>query len=224
MNENTKNNKPASFTRERGGISNVNLIFNRVRHGLVLMSFLNLLQRFGLVFFPYWIEIEGLERCKEPNIRDNPDLYQVRTLNKAEISDLYSGQYMGFNRPEEVPDSDYRGVGLYYGKELAACTILRLHRYVFKARSTNLKSNEAHLENMFTSNKFRGKNLAAYTRYQAYKILAENGITTCYSETQCFNKSSQKFKAKLNSQRLELRLYVNILNTLQRNWLLRKYS
>ena len=87
----------------------------------------------------------------------------------------------------------------------------------------NAFDDEAYLENMYTYENFRGKNLAPYLRYQCYKMLAGEGKNVCYSMTQCFNTSSRKFKAKLGARHRELYLHIGLFKRFRRTVLLRRY-
>ena len=121
-------------------------------------------------------------------------------------------------------DSNSKAFGLYRESELAAFMMARSNYFVFKGKHFPLDSNESYLENMYTLENFRGRNLAPYLRYQCYKLLAAEGKTVCYSITQYFNKSSLKFKSKLNVQHVELWLHLGLFKKIKWNFLIKKYS
>ena len=54
-------------------------------------------------------------------------------------------------------------------------------------------------------------------------MLAEQGKTTCYSITQTFNRSSRKFKSKLNATHRELWLQLGLFKKYRRSFLLKRY-
>lgn len=199
------------------------LVLYRIRHGLVLMSIQNLLLRIGIDVGPFWIEREGLDLCQEPKLRDNKDLYQLRYLEIGNVFDLFEKlRWRTDTLRKELPE-EYKVVGLYRGNDLAALMMIRFREFRCGAKVFRLQENEAYLENMYTYENFRGKNLAPYLRYHCYKILAESGINSCYSLTQCFNTSSRKFKAKLGAQHQELYLHIGLFKRFRKTFLLKRY-
>lgn len=208
---------------EQGRYYRLHLVWYRIRHGLVLMTLLNVLRRTGMVLFPYWIELEGLDRCAEPALKDDPNLYHLEKLETQEIQRLY--QLLNWN-PDDLRErlnSRYGGIGLYRGDQLAAITMMRFDSFDFQGKRFELGPQEAYLENMYTFERFRGMNLAAYVRYQSYRMLADEGITRCYSITQCFNRSSLKFKAKLNARHLEKWLHIGLFKKYSWNLQIKRY-
>jgi hypothetical protein len=76
---------------------------------------------------------------------------------------------------------------------------------------------------MYTFEAYRGKNLAPYLRYHSYKLLEDQGIDKLYSISAYFNKSSLKFKQKLNAQHLQLLLHVGLFKRFHWNYTLKTY-
>lgn len=199
------------------------LILYRLRHGLVLFSIQNLLTRIGIDIGPFWIEREGLDLCEEPKLRDDASLYQLKYLDIESVFELFELLHWRTDTLRKELPEEYKVVGLYRGNDLAAMMMIRFKEFKCKSKVFPLEENEAYLENMYTYENFRGKNLAPYLRYQCYKILAEEGKTVCYSMTQCFNTSSRKFKAKLGARHQELYLHIGLFKRFGRTFLLRRY-
>ena len=199
------------------------LVLYRTRHGLVLLSIQNLLKRTGIDMGPFWIEREGLDLCQEPKLRDDASLYQLRYLEIANVFELFEQLHWRTDILQKELPEEYKVVGLFRGNDLAALMMIRFREFHCGAKVFRLQENEAYLENMYTYENFRGRNLAPYLRYQCYKILAESGINTCYSITQCFNSSSRKFKAKLGAQHRKLYLHIGLFNKFRKTFLLKRY-
>ena len=217
------NTKIETSPREAGRFYKLHLIRHRIKHGLILHSFFNLLLRVGISINPYWIDEEGLHLCEEPEIRDDPALYNTGPVDKKVVLELY--QNLRWNT-EELMDrlqSDYQAVGLFRQDALAAFMLMRYHSFTYRGNRIDLSKDEAYLENMYTYEDYRGRSLAPYLRYQGYKKLADEGKIRCYSITQYFNKSSQKFKAKLNARHSEFWLHIGLFGKYKRNFLLKKY-
>lgn len=217
--------KTKAGTKETKRFYKLNLIRYRIKHGLVLHSLLNLLLRFGISINPYWIDEEGLHLCKEPKIRnDDQGLYRTGPVEKNTILELY--QNIGWNTAELQYrlEHDYHAVGLYRKDAMTAFMMMRYQGFAFRGNHIELTQQEAYLDNMYTYEDYRGRNLAPYLRYQGYEKLAEKGKTRCYSITQYFNTSSQKFKAKLGAKHAELWLHIGLFGKFKRNFLLKKYT
>ncbi len=221
MADRMKKGKP---TKEDSRYYKLHLIRHRIRHGLVMHSFFNLLLRVGISINPYWIDEEGLHLCEEPEIRDDKSRYRIGPVDKAVVLELYRNLHWNMEELTERLKSDYHALGLYREDTLTAFMLMRYKPFSFRGNHIELGANEAYLENMYTYEDYRGLSLAPYLRYQAYKSLLEAGKTRCYSITQYFNKSSRRFKGKLNARHSELWLHLDFFGKVKRNLLLKKYS
>lgn len=213
-----------TVTREDSRFYKLHLIRHRIRHGLILHSFFNLLLRVGVSINPYWIDVEGLHLCKEPKIRDDSKLYHIGPIEKKVVIKLYQNLHWNTAELLDRLQSDYQAVGLFRQNVLTAFMLMRYESFSFRGNRINLSEDEAYLENMYTYEDYRGRNLAPYLRYQGYKMLAGAGKVRCFSITQYFNKSSQKFKAKLNAEHSEFWLHLGLFNKFKWNLLLKRYS
>lgn len=195
-----------------------------IRNGLLLWGIRNRLALIGFDIKPYYWVREEIEACKEPQIKGNTKDYLIRYLNYDEVcfiannvtSNLGKDLITGFNRGQLC-------VGLEYKGKIAAYTFIELNDFSFNNRVFKLKRNEAYLLNMWTFHSYRGRNLAPYLRYQCYKLLKGRGIDVKYSITEYFNKSSIKFKKKLNSKHLSLFLSIVILKKYYWNFRLKEF-
>jgi hypothetical protein len=208
-------------TQEDSRFYKLHLIRHRIRHGLVMHSFFNLLLRAGISINPYWIDEEGLHLCEEPGIRDDKSRYRIGPVEKETVLELYRNLHWNMEELTERLKSDYHALGLYREEVLTAFMLMRFQPFSFRGNRINLAENEAYLENMYTYEDYRGRSLAPYLRYQGYKVLEEEGKTRCLSITQYFNKSSKKFKAKLNAVHSELWLNIGLFNTFKWNFRLK---
>ncbi len=108
-----------------------------------------------------------------------------------------------------------------YKGEIAAYSWCDMHQLEYKNRIVALKRNEAYLFNARTYKRFRGKNLAAYVRYEFYKLLNQQGINRFLSVTLWSNIASMRFKQKLGAKPIELFLYVGLFRTFHMHFRLR---
>lgn len=210
-------------TKENQNTSALKRYYDIVKSGLFLFGLRNRLANIGIDINPYyWVE-EEYRRCQVPKIKDDASKYTLKYLTIDEVRSI-TRQYNTYS--EDIIKGLEKGqlcVGLEYEGEIACYTFIELNDFEIKKQSFKLKPNEAYLLNMWTFQKHRGKNLAPYLRYQTYRILEERGVNTKYSITQYFNKSSIKFKNKLNSKNHYLYLSIVLFKKYMWNFTLKKY-
>lgn len=206
-------------------ISTPKRFWNVIRNGLFFHGLRNRLARIGIDIMPYYWVKEEVHKCEEPQIKGAVADYKLRKLNLEELvlickdidnfilDDLY----------EDFENCDIC-IGLENNKEIAAYMFIGLNDFTFKHRKLQILENEAYLFNMWTFHSFRGRNLAPYLRYKSYELLNEMGRDTKYSITEYFNKSSIKFKNKLNSKHLQLFLYVELFGKVKKHFLIKSYT
>lgn len=124
------------------------LIRDRIRHGLILHSFFNLLIRFGISIKPYWIDEEGLHQSSEPDIRDDKALYHIGPTDPAVVLELYENLHWNIAELKERLTSDYHSIGLFREDALTAFMLMRYQSFTFRGNHISLSENEAYLENM----------------------------------------------------------------------------
>ena len=198
--------------------------WNIINNGLLLLGIRNRLAHIGIDITPYYWVQEEEEPCKEPVIKGNAEDYVVKYLTKEDVQ-LIAGQV-----PKILGDELVKGfnngqlcIGLEHEKNIAAYTFVELNDFTFNYRTFELKNNEAYLLNMWTFHGYRGRNLAPYLRYKSYQLLKEQGRDVKYSITNYFNKSSIKFKNKLNSKHLKFYLSIVLFKKYHWNFKLKEY-
>ncbi|MEH6779894.1 hypothetical protein [Maribacter arcticus] len=199
--------------------------WNIIKNGLLLFGIRNKLAQVGLDIRPYYWVQEEIFPCEEPIIKGDVFRYNVRFLNLEEIEELSK------NLPKMLAQDLIVGIkngqlciALEYNNEIAAFTFVELKNFVFNRKAFTLKHNEAYLLNMWTFHSFRGRNLAPYLRYKTYQLLRKQGRNSKFSITEYFNKSSIKFKKKLNSKNLMLIMSIVLFKRYYWNFLIKTYK
>lgn len=195
-----------------------------IKNGMFLFGIRNRLAKIGLDITPYYWVKEESEPCTMPIIKDDCSKYTVRYLGKEEFSEVshvksgpeYDIMMQSIDKGQLVVALENEGI-------VAAYTFVEPNDFEFNGRKFKLAPNEAYLLNMWTFHEYRGRNLAPYLRYQTYQLLKEKGIDVKYSITNFFNKSSIKFKNKLNAKHLYLYLSVVVFKRYKWNFTLRKF-
>lgn len=199
--------------------------WNIINNGLLLLGIRNRLAGIGVDITPYYWVQEEAEPCKEPIIKGNTKDFVIKYLTKEDV------QLIATQVPKTLGDDLIKGfengqlcVGLEHENNIAAYTFVELNDFTFNYRTFELKNNEVYLLNMWTFHGYRGRNLAPYLRYKSYQLLKDQGRDVKYSVTNYFNKSSIKFKNKLNSKHLKLYLSIVLFKKYHWNFKLKEYN
>ena len=209
----------------KGRFYRIKWFWNILKNGLFLFGLRNRLARLGLDFDPFYWVLEGASHCEQPIIKGNPTDYELVQLNLEEITDLRK-KIIGSERVDAKLDfhDKLKCIGLKYKEEIAAFMLIELYDFNYDRKTFYLKENEAYLTHMYTFEAHRGKNLAPYLRYQSYLMLKDLGRDRIYSITQFFNKSSKRFKRKLNSKDLQLFMNIILFKKFHYHFLLKTYD
>jgi len=210
--------------KQSNKISTIRRFWNVVKNGMFLFGIKNRLSRIGIEIMPYYWVQEEIEECIEPQIKGENTEFTTKELSLEEI--IFISQDIE-NLQLDMLEKEYREcalcLGLEHNNEIAAYMFIRFDDVNFKDQLFKLKNNEAYLTSMWTFHAFRGRNLAPYLRYKSYQFLKENGRDTKYSISEYFNKSTIKFKSKLNSKHLRLYIYFDLFGKWKRTYLLKSY-
>ena len=196
-----------------------------IKNGLLLFGIRNRMARIGIDILPYYWVQEDLFKCDEPLIKGNIKDYKVRYLTMEEVISVASKvpKILGNDLINGVNNGQLC-VGLEHKNSIAAFNFIELNNFNFHKRRFQLERNEAYLLNMWTLHEYRGRNLAPYLRYWSYQLLKERGIDVKYSITNYFNKSSIKFKNKLNAKHLNLYLCITLFKRIYWNFKLKNFK
>lgn len=210
--------------KEARKISTVQRYWNVIRNGLFWFGFINRLKRLGIEIKPYYWVQEEVQKCEEPKIKGDILEFTFRELSLDEMKLLTEGiTNLDLDQFMKNYENSQLCMGLEHNREIAAYMFIGLKDLNFKGEIFQIKDNEAYLFNMWTFHSFRGRNLAPYLRYKCYELLRAQGRDTKYSITNYFNKSSIKFKQKLNSKHLRFYIYINFFGKWERNFLIKSY-
>lgn len=206
-------------------ISTPKRFWNVISNGLFFHGLRNRLARIGINIIPYYWVQEEVQQCEVPQIKGDVSEYKLRNLSLEELI-IICKDIDNFILDDFIQDFENCDIciGLENNNEIAAYTCIALNSYNFNNKIIELQDKEAYLFNMWTFLTFRGRNLAPYLRYKSYGMLNEMGRSTKYSITEYFNKSSIKFKNKLNSRPVNLYLYLEFFGKLKKHYLIKSYS
>ncbi|MGB5668009.1 MAG: hypothetical protein WBM53_14285 [Maribacter sp.] len=198
---------------------------NILRNGLFLYGIRNRLARIGVDFDPFYWVLEASEECNQPKIKGDKSGYIFENIDIEEVK-LIGKTKRGLSE-EELLRGYQDGqicIGLRHKKEIAAYMFIELNDFKYNRKIFELKENEAYLLNMYTFESHRGKNLAPYLRYLSYQLLKDMGRDKLYSVSAYFNKSTIRFKKKLNAKHQKLFLYIILFKKYHWDFLLKTYK
>ncbi|MFP4845898.1 GNAT family N-acetyltransferase [Winogradskyella sp. PE311] len=210
---------------DKGGFSyRIKWISNIIKHGLFWHGVRNNLAKIGLDFMPYYWVKEATSPISPPQIRGKDKNFKISTFGESEINHIKSS-IIGIEQKDLLADlkNGEICIGLKNNDKIAAYMFIKCKPFTFRKRFFDLKSNQSYLHSMYTFEAYRGKNLAPYLRYHSYKVLKERGVTEYLSVSEYFNKSTIKFKKKLNSKPYRLYLSLVLFKRWTMNFTLRKY-
>ena len=201
------------------------LLFIRARHGLLLMTLRHLLVRIGVDIGMYYWVIEGSEAILTPEIKGDTNDYEFGFLTEQDVESLKNISFINPNLLNKSNNNEIKLVGLKKSDtgKVAAFMFIEYKKFSYTKKDFKLKEGEVYLSNMYTYQDYRGKNLAPYLRYKSYELLKKEGIQRIYSITDYFNKSSQKFKRKLNAKNQSLYFDMILFKKFHKNFTIKKY-
>lgn len=210
---------------DKGGLSyRLKWMSNIIKHGLFWHGVRNNLAKIGIDFMPYYWVKEAISPISPPEIRRVEKDFKITTFGEAEINYI-KNTIIGIEQKDLLADlkNGEICIGLKHKNEIAAYMFIKCRPFVFRKRFFDLKPTDSYLHSMYTFEAYRGKNLAPYLRYNSYNYLEKKGITNFYSISEYFNKSTIRFKKKLNSEPMKLYLSLVMFNYWTLNFILKKY-
>lgn len=185
---------------------------NRLDFGLATQEILDRLARIGVVVYPYFLVYEPI-------------------LARPEVDKLHPGLKLKLLEPREAPlvaslaerprdESQIREImtrasciaAMENDELLGYCwfTRQRMGSAVLAHSLCELPPGWAYLFDMYVRPQARGRRLAVSMRHHVQQMLTERGVAHCCSISLAFNRSSRRFKAKLDAIEPELRLFLRL--------------
>ena len=202
----------------------IHKILNRIRYNLVMQVIKNRLAAIGFEFTLYYLFRESMDNIESPDIEGNISDYKVEFLEPGEM------KIIGTDNPGYTVEKFLEHIklgrkcmGVKFKNEIISFTWLDFNECHFRPSQFKMKNNEVYSYALFTTEPYRGKNIAPYLKYQSYKILKKMGIDTCYSIIEYVNSSSLRYSKKLEFTKIKLGLYIKLFKKYERNITLKTY-
>ena len=211
---------------DKNGLSyRIEWISQIIKHGLFWHGVRNNLAKIGLDFMPYYWVKEAVTPVNPPKIRDEHQDFELSIFGEEEINHIKK-TIIGIEQKNLIADlkNGEICIGLKHNNDIAAYMFIKRKPFIFRKRNFNLTSSESYLHSMYTFEAYRGKNLAPYLRYHSYKYLEKENVNTYFSVSEYFNKSTIKFKKKLNSEPVKLYLSLVLFKRWTMNFRLKSFA
>ena len=184
-------------------------ISNIIKHGLFWHGVRNNMAKIGIDFMPYYYVQEAITPLNEPKLRDDKLQFEILEFGEKEIVEI-KNTIIGIEQKDLIHDLKNGEVciGLKHEDNIAAYMFIKRKPFYFRKKYIKLDSHEAYLHSMYTFENYRGKGVAPFLRYHSYQLMKSKGVTKFYSVSEYFNKSTIKFKKKLNSKHVALFLSI----------------
>lgn len=195
-----------------------------IKHGMFWQGVRNNFARLGFDAMPYHWSKTTMQSAEAPNHKANELDLKFSEFGTSEI-DFIKSSIIGIE-DKDLLDYLKNGetcIGLKDQDEIVAFLFIRKHSFYFRERFFNLNTNDSYLHSMYVFEKYRGKNIASYLRYQCFKLLEAEKITNFYSISEYFNKSAIRYQRKLNSQPLYLHLSLIFFRKKTINFTLKRF-
>ncbi len=199
------------------------------RYGTLLRSILRslkpLLARMGLRMSLYYLTRSDFdeELCIEPKLEGVSKLVCPETSDVKAICAVLGSLVTKAEVRRRLALGDRCGVIKHEGN-IAGHIWWNEQKLSANRLSFSLKKDEAYISDVYVVETYRGKRLGPYMNAQLKTQLAQMGRTTVFGDTSFFNKPALKAWKKFNYRPLRLYLYVNLLNKVHWNFVLRNYA
>jgi GNAT superfamily N-acetyltransferase len=186
-------------------------LLGRLRHGLLTQELLGRLARLGVVITPYFVSLEP----PPPDAIVAPDARcSARLLSSADTAEIIRISLDEITEAQIAAlVSQGAGCGVFYDGKLAGYNWALMDHLPVPGSGQaliELQPDEAYLFNMYVAPTYRGLRLAGYLRQALHQELLRRGRTRFYSISTAFNRSSRRFKSRLDVREIELRLYLHL--------------
>jgi len=198
--------------------------WNIIRHGLFFQGLRNRLETIGINIMPYFWTLEGSESISCPKVLGDTGGFAISYFNETDVEkaqNLIAGSH--YKSLLEYFEEGQVCVGIKDYDKIVAFMFVKGDSYFFRGKTFKLSNDEAYMHSMYTFELYRGRRVAPYLRYHCYGICKDLGFSKLYSISEYLNKSSRRFKQKLNAKHTALYLSVNLFGRYKRTFLLKRY-
>lgn len=200
--------------------------YKTVRHGTAIESMRYRLKSLGIDIAPYYLIEEGHDFIPSREFKQGAREYVYEFLgpgDMAAVKELTTWKSTEEHWLSLLKEGKKCFAARYNGRIVASMWIA-LDECSTEWGKFKLNHNEAYLFSMCTDENFRGQHIASYLRYESYQALKSMGRDCLHSYSSAFNKSSIKFKKRLNARTSKFGVYVEIFEKIRRNFMIKDYG
>lgn len=224
---------PTAFERLRYVISKPELVRDRIgrirniyRYDLLTKTILEKLAFRGIKIQPYFIVQEQLFEHLGKQFETGFEDFETGFLEPEDMPFVSTSR--NWNLPTEFYlkklKEGQKCFGVKCRGELAAFMWVDLREFNYEGDKFTLKQDEAYFYDAWTLDRFRGKRIAPYMRYQCYRALGQVGRKKFYSLTEYFNTPAAKFKERLGAKNIKLGIFIKLFEKRCWTFKLKRYE
>ena len=174
---------------------------------------------------PYYWSKTTIQSVNAPTIKANDLDLKFSVFGASEIS-FIKNTIIGIEDKDllEYLKNGETCIGLKRQNDIVAFLFIRRQSFYFRNRYFYVSENDSYFHSMYVFEKYRGKNIASYLRYQGFTLLKKEHITNFYSISEYFNKSAIKYQKKSNSQPMKLYLSLILFKKRTLNFTLKNFK
>lgn len=194
-------------------------------YGQLLRLTIECLATLGLRIEPLHLFIEAGHSRQPPPLKGRVEDFAIEFLQASDMAALASIPGRNFSDEQLLLrlEEGKRCLGIRYRDQIVAFIWFNVNECTVENYTLfRLREHEAHLFDAYTTEAFRGRNLAPILRLRCCEELARLGRTRCYSVTAAFNTPSLRVKQKLGVQTMVPIIYVELLKRWRFHVLLRR--
>ncbi len=195
-----------------------------IKNGLFWHGVRNNIARLGIDIMPYHWSKTTIQASESPIHKLNDLDLKIYVFGESEIN-FIKNTIIGIEEKDffQYLKNGETCIGLKHDDAIVAFLFIRKTSFNFRERQFNLGKNDSYIHSMYVFEKYRGKNIATYLRYQVFKLLEKENITSFYSITEYFNKSALKYQKKLNTQPEKLYLSLVLFRRKTMNFTIKSF-
>lgn len=209
---------------KKGIINRLKWIYTLTKHGLFLHGVRNNFAKIGIDIMPYYWFTATKERSNPQHIKGESLNLKHSIFDESDIN-LIKSTIIGIEDKDLVSDLKNGEIclGLKHNAEIVAYSFIRRQSFYFRKRFFQLGEKDIYIHSTYVFDKFRGKNIAPYLKYQRFGRFEKEGVLNHHSITEYFNKSALRLQKKSNAKAEALYLSIILFKRWTMNFTLKKY-
>ena len=209
---------------KKGIINRIKWIYKLSKHGLFMQGVRNNLAKIGVDIMPYYYFVSTKDTAIPQKIRGDELNLKLSIFDESDMK-LIKSSINGLDQKDFLADLENGDIcmGLKHNNEIVAYSLIRRKSFYFRKRHFELSEKDIYIHSLYVFDKYRGRNISPYMKYERYGLFAKEGVVYHRAITEYFNKSALKIQYKLKAKTVALYLNIVLFKKWNFNFTLKKY-